>query len=131
MKTTTMTKRKLFFLLLLSMPSSLLFGQYRQDSLINFNWKFIQQPITGAQLNTFNDKDWQTVQLPHDASIYGPFLNDSLNSDRKNGFRPRLKGWYRKKLDMGKLSGSNRFFLEFEGFLLILSSEFSRNPFIT
>lgn len=63
----------------------------------------------------FNDDNWGTVQLPHDASIYGPFYEDSLNSDRKNGFRPRQKGWYRKALEIDLPEGNERVFLEFEG----------------
>ncbi len=91
------------------------YAQPRQDEIINFDWKFIQEDIEGAQMVSFDDENWETVHLPHDASIYGAFIEDSLNSDRKNGFRPRLKGWYRKKLEIGQLESGKRYFLEFEG----------------
>lgn len=108
--------RKIFFLGLLYISfSNFLSSQPRQDSLINFDWKFIQQPLEGAHLFSYDDSDWQVVQLPHDASIYGPFIEDSLNSDRKNGFRPRLKGWYRKELSVNDLKDKKRYFLDFEG----------------
>ncbi|REE05508.1 glycoside hydrolase family 2 TIM barrel-domain containing protein [Marinoscillum furvescens] len=90
-------------------------GQVRRDVLINFDWKFIQKDIDNAYLKDFDDSNWQEVQLPHDASIYGPFLQDSLGSDRKNGFRPRLKGWYRKSLRLEHIAQEKRYFLEFEG----------------
>ncbi|WP_258104228.1 glycoside hydrolase family 2 TIM barrel-domain containing protein [Marinoscillum sp. MHG1-6] len=90
-------------------------AQPRIDSLLNFDWKFIQQEQANAHLRSYDDQKWETVQLPHDASIYGAFLQDGYNSDRKNGFRPRLKGWYRKKLAISNLSSDSRYFLDFEG----------------
>ncbi len=90
-------------------------GQVRNDQRINFDWKFIQQPIENAEKIEFDDKGWETVHLPHDASIYGAFLNDSLNSDRKNGFRPRLSGWYRKDLVLETIEEGKLYFLYFEG----------------
>ena len=92
-----------------------LYGQSRKDRLINFDWKFIQKSIENAYLESYDDKNWELVHLPHDASISGPFVNDSLNSDRKNGFRPRLKGWYRKSLNIADISSTKRYFLKFEG----------------
>jgi beta-galactosidase len=91
------------------------YGQIRRDELLNFDWKFIQSPLDNAQKFSFDDSDWKSVHLPHDASIYGPFIKDSLNSDRKNGFRPRLAGWYRKNLKIDNLQGNNLYFLHFEG----------------
>ena len=87
----------------------------RQSELINFDWKFSKGDIPGAEKKNFDDSKWQTVQLPHDASISGPFVEDSLNSDRRNGFLPRQKGWYRKSLILDKISETEKIFLEFEG----------------
>ena len=106
--------KKLLISLIILSPI-FLWGQSRKDSLLNFDWKFLQKPVEGAELFSFDDDAWEVVQLPHDASIYGPFVNDSLNSDRKNGFRPRLKGWYRKAFTMNRIAEDDRYFLEFEG----------------
>ncbi|GAO29475.1 hypothetical protein [Geofilum rubicundum] len=63
----------------------------RQKVLFNFDWRFSHQTDANASQVNFDDKNWQQVQLPHDASISGPFVKDSLNSDQKNGFLPRQK----------------------------------------
>ncbi len=90
-------------------------AQPRSKKILNFDWKFIQEDVAGAESTDFDDSGWQTVQLPHDASIYGAFYEDSLNSDRRNGFRPRLKGWYRKALTLDESMNGKQVVLEFEG----------------
>ncbi|MGQ1891839.1 glycoside hydrolase family 2 TIM barrel-domain containing protein [Thermophagus sp. OGC60D27] len=87
----------------------------RVSTLINFDWKHAFGEIPGAQEPEFDDSGWSTVHLPHDASIVGPFVKDSLNADRKNGFLPRRKGWYRKWLNFSNPLNSKKIFLEFEG----------------
>jgi len=87
----------------------------RQYQRINFDWKYVKDEIQGAEKVKFDDSEWQTVHLPHDASISGPFVKDSLNSDRKNGFLPRQKGWYRKSLNFENDLSNKKVFLEFEG----------------
>ena len=76
---------------LLNMP---LLG--REKILINFDWKYKVGDHAKAELRDFNDTDWQHINLPHDASIYGPFVKDTLGGKANNGYRPRNIGWYRK-----------------------------------
>lgn len=45
----------------------------RQDILLEKNWKFKQGDVSGAESQSFNDKSWQTVTIPHDWAISGPF----------------------------------------------------------
>ncbi|SFE53704.1 beta-galactosidase [Thermophagus xiamenensis] len=88
---------------------------HRTSTLVNFGWKHAFGEISGAQDPGFDDSGWSTVHLPHDASIAGPFVKDSLNADRKNGFLPRRKGWYRKWLKVDFPVHDKKVFLEFEG----------------
>jgi beta-galactosidase len=85
----------------------------RKDSLINFNWKFTKGDFPNAKEVTFDDKKWETVQLPHDASIYGAFYGE--NSSKENGFRPRHIGWYRKTFTPTFDLKYKKVFIEFEG----------------
>jgi beta-galactosidase len=85
----------------------------RKDSLFNFNWKFSKGDFPGAKEVTFDDKKWETVQLPHDASIYGAFYGE--NSSKENGFRPRHIGWYRKTFTPAFDLKNKKVFIEFEG----------------
>src|SRR5690554_8110881 len=90
--------RSLIFSLLFFLSWTL--SAQRTTELINFDWKYHKGWIDGASQVDFDDSKWEVVQLPHDASIAGPFVEDSLGSDRQNGFLPRQKGWYRKVLNI-------------------------------
>ncbi|MDP4269445.1 MAG: glycoside hydrolase family 2 TIM barrel-domain containing protein [Bacteroidota bacterium] len=106
------TKHTLLLLALL-LTSTSLFS--REIIRINFDWKFTLGEQKNAQSLKYDDTKWQDVQLPHDASIYGPFVKDSLGGNAVNGYRPKNIGWYRKHLTIDKKNIGKKIFLEFEG----------------
>ncbi|NCB69922.1 MAG: DUF4982 domain-containing protein [Bacteroidia bacterium] len=56
-------------------------AQNRTEYLLEKNWKFIRTD-EAAQMNAdFDDSKWQTVTVPHDWAIYGPF---SIHNDQQN-----------------------------------------------
>lgn len=57
-------------------------------------WLFARDAQPGAELPGFPDKDWQSVTLPHDWSIAGPF--DPKYNARMGGLPVHGTGWYRK-----------------------------------
>ena len=60
----------------LCLIASLLFvtSNAQQRATINLkNWKFTKGDIDNAQFVGFNDANWESVQVPHDWAIYGPF----------------------------------------------------------
>ena len=71
------TQLLLFSILLSSMN---LYAQ-RHEQLLEKNWKFIRSDIQEAFEVNFDDSQWQSVTVPHDWAIYGPF--DGRN-DRQN-----------------------------------------------
>jgi len=87
----------------------------RERIRINFDWRFAHNEQSGPEQVSYDDSAWQTVHLPHDASIYGPFVKDELNGARNNGFRPRRIGWYRKRLSIPQDLMGKRVYLHFEG----------------
>lgn len=95
---------------LLNMP---LLG--REKILINFDWKYKVGDHAKAELRDFNDTDWQHINLPHDASIYGPFVKDTLGGKANNGYRPRNIGWYRKFINIDQKHIGKKIYIEFEG----------------
>jgi len=59
----------------------------RQKINLNFNWKYHQGDLTGAQDITYSDGSWTTVHLPHN------FQKVPVNGDSSYY---RGIGWYRK-----------------------------------
>ncbi|MBO7552421.1 MAG: beta-galactosidase, partial [Bacteroidaceae bacterium] len=53
----------------------------RSEYLLEKGWKFMKGEQVGAQQANYDDHSWQTVTVPHDWAIYGPFsgTNDVQN----------------------------------------------------
>ncbi|MFV0564885.1 MAG: sugar-binding domain-containing protein [Flavobacteriaceae bacterium] len=79
---------------------------------INNNWKFNLQDNQDFRDETYNDIQWQTVNLPHDWSIKGQ-LNQNLAS--ATGYLPGGIAWYRKSLDIPSEKKGKKIVLYFEG----------------
>jgi beta-galactosidase len=83
--------------------------------VVNFNrnWKFNKGSQPGAKAANFDDSAWETVQLPHDWAISGPF------NPRENGYAGKLPwrgvGWYRKTFDLDKADKGRRVYFDFDG----------------
>jgi hypothetical protein len=85
------------------------FGEGRK---INTGWKFILADVAQAKDKSFNDSQWQKVNLPHDWSVRGK-LDSTLASC--TGYLPGGIGWYRKSFEVpGSISGK-KVYLYFEG----------------
>ena len=100
-------------LVLLSISISTATAQ-RHTSILRDGWKFSRgemlDSIAPSQAN-YNDKEWQTVQVPHDWAISGPFDKDidkqtvaiEQNGEKeatektgRSGSLPWIgQGWYR------------------------------------
>lgn len=126
-----MMKRIVLPLMLLA--STMLSAQ-RQETILRDGWKFSR----GEELKEFgiapfsmgfNDSKWQTVQVPHDWAISGPFdkeidkqtvaieQNGEKQATEKTGRSGSLpwigEGWYRTKFKVDK--ESQRVVLNFDG----------------
>ena len=87
----------------------------REKKCINLGWKHHSGILENAQAMDFNDKDWQMVNLPHDAQVVGLFVKQGNGASNRNGYRPLGCGWYRKTIDYDKAWDGKRIVLEFEG----------------
>ncbi len=101
--------------------STLLFGStvkegdsIREKTKINLDWKFKLGDIPEAANAEFNDKDWRTLQVPHDWSIEGKFETKNP-SGSMGAFLPGGIAWYRKYLNIEKLAENKQVYIEFEG----------------
>lgn len=72
--------RKLYFTALGLIAALSLFAQRSEQSLEK-GWKFTKGEVSGAEQPDFNDSRWESVTVPHDWAIYGPF---DVNNDLQN-----------------------------------------------
>ncbi|MDP4209132.1 MAG: glycoside hydrolase family 2 TIM barrel-domain containing protein [Bacteroidota bacterium] len=107
--------KKMFGIVAILLILSVFSANARERILINFDWKFQLNDHPEAKEAAFNDENWQVVNLPHDASIYGPFVKDTLGGTKLNGYRPRHIGWYRKHLSINENLTGKKVYLDFEG----------------
>ena len=127
-----MNKRKIFLLLFITFSSVvLLFGQSRTVISLSDDWKFQRGSIDGAFQIAFDDQDWETVSVPHDWAIYGPFddkhdkykqkVEQNLQTDTivmtgRTGALPYIgEGWYRKKFRLNDLREDQKVLITFDG----------------
>jgi len=85
------------------LASNVVFSQVRTKESFDFDWKFsLNNDKEDNSTPTFDDRGWQSVQLPHDWCISQQF--DSKLSGC-NGHLPGGIGWYRKEFNV---SGSQK-----------------------
>jgi len=81
-------------------------AQARYQVTINEAWKFHKGDLKHAALESLNDSNWTTTNLPHT-------WNTSDHMDEEPGYY-RGPGWYRKTLRWDSLYQNRRIFLYFE-----------------
>ncbi|MEG1617469.1 MAG: DUF4982 domain-containing protein [Bacteroidales bacterium] len=106
-------------------------AQTRDSLLLEKNWKFTKGDYPTAFEKSFNDKKWQTVTVPHDWAIYGPFSWDNdlqetaikqdgqsaamEHAGRTGGLPFVGVGWYRTQFDTPTFKKGKRAVIEFDG----------------
>lgn len=106
-------------------------AQKREIQLLDIGWLFINHDIPLSNLNQIDNSSWQTVSVPHDWAITGPFdmtidmqavqvLEDGdkkakLRTGRTGALPCFGIGWYRKVLPVSKTDEGKRIFVEFDG----------------
>ena len=99
-----------FFFLALSVP---LISQSRDIITLQSGWKFAQGAQADAFKVDFNDDSWQTVSVPHDWAIAGPFIPEGDGNTAKLPWKG--EGWYRYDLKMSSAFEGKRLLLVFDG----------------
>lgn len=102
---------KTFYLMAMGFCLTLNLNAQRSEYLLEKGWKFTKGEVSDAEATGFNDTKWETVTIPHDWAIFGPFdkNNDlqnvavtqnfetqaSLKTGRTGGLPYVGTGWYR------------------------------------
>ena len=90
-------------------------AQQRTETLLEKNWRFTKGDVADAMKPEFDDTKWETVTVPHDWAIYGPFdrshdlqnvavtqnleTTASVKTGRTGGLPYVGVGWYRTTFD--------------------------------
>lgn len=107
------------------------FSLKAQQITLEKNWKFTRNDHKNFSEISINDKKWQSVTIPHDWAIYGPFhiendvqrtaikqdgQKDAIEHSGRTGGLPFVGvGWYRRNLDVPNFSKDKKVFLKFDG----------------
>lgn len=73
--------KKLFTILSGLCIATALQAQVRTEQLLEKGWKFTREDKVEFSQAGYDDAKWQSVTVPHDWAIYGPF---SINNDKQN-----------------------------------------------
>ncbi|MCZ4223154.1 DUF4982 domain-containing protein [Pedobacter rhodius] len=103
----------------------------RTEILLDEGWKFSKGSFPNAAMPGFNDSRWETVSVPHDWAISGPFdkeIDKQVNIITQNGEdKPSEKtgrtgalpyigeGWYRKSLNLPVIKANQKVLLQIDG----------------
>ena len=126
-----MTKRTFAFTVLAALLIMHLSAQSRTAYLLGKDWKFIRTDDPAQKNQDYDDSKWQTVTVPHDWAIYGPF---SIHNDQQNiaitqdGQKEAMEhagrtgglpfvgvGWYRNTGNLPAYEGGKRVTVIFDG----------------
>jgi len=117
-----------YILLMFSIVS---YAQQRVVKELDSNWKFQKGNNSEAYQLNFNDSKWETVNVPHDWAIYGPFdkeidkqnvaivqNGEEVASEKtgRTGALPHVgSAWYRNKFNIPEYKQGKKVILLFEG----------------
>ncbi|MBW6535672.1 MAG: DUF4982 domain-containing protein [Mariniphaga sp.] len=126
--------KKVFLTIISVLFTTVCFSQSsipRQVILLEDNWKFINKDVEGAEKPESNTTNWETVSVPHDWAIKGPF-NKEIDAQKvrveqdmekearlrtgRTGALPHIGvGWYRKTFEVPEFKTGKKVLLTFDG----------------
>ena len=78
------------------------------------HWYFLKADATSAEQAGFDDSAWRTLDLPHDWSIEGPFV-ETNRTGGAGAFLPSGVAWYRKHFSLPATFSGRSVTIEFDG----------------
>ncbi|HOL50502.1 MAG TPA: beta-galactosidase, partial [bacterium] len=103
----------------------------REIKLLKYGWKFKKEDIPDAVKLNFDDSNWESVRIPHDWAIKGPFSPENdvhtitvvdktgkkqVDFTGETGGLPHVgKAWYRLKFHLPPDIKTKRVRVEFDG----------------
>lgn len=104
-----------FLVILTLLVCQALVAQERVTTELRDGWTFFKGANDRAYEKSFDDSEWESVTIPHDWAIKGPFIKDG---DGNTGKLPwRDEGWYRCRLNIPSDFSNKRIYLLFDGIM--------------
>lgn len=119
---------KINLLLLISLAT---INSWGQEQTLEKGWKFSREDNPEFSGTAYNDAHWESVTVPHDWAIYGPFdmENDiQRTAIKQDGQKAAIEhtgrtgglpfvgvGWYRTTFDVSTLTNDKEVFVQFDG----------------
>lgn len=104
-------------MLVLDAPATALEAQAVRDhrvvTTLQTGWRFARGSHPDAPRPGFDDSGWESVSVPHDWAISGPFIAGGDGSTAKLPWKG--EGWYRLRLDVPASHAGRRIYLVFDG----------------
>ncbi len=128
----TKSMKKTVFLFALGIGiAQLADAQPRSEIVLKEGWKFQKGVHPEAYKSGFDDSNWESVTVPHDWAIKGPFDKEIDKQDvrivqnmekqasektGRTGALPHIgEGWYRTKFELPGFNPGKRVLIQFEG----------------
>ena len=108
-----------------------LYAQVRTEFLLEKNWKFTREDRPEFARPAYDDSRWQSVTVPHDWAIYGPFSaqndkqevaiaqdgqTEAMEHAGRTGGLPFVGvGWYRTAFELPAFEAGKRATILFDG----------------
>lgn len=124
-------KYPLVFLCCLFYQIQFIGSQTREVILLDKDWKFKKGKSLEAHKTSFDTSSWETVSVPHDWAIYGPFNKDidkqvvaieqngeqiATEKTGRTGALPYIgEAWYRRNFYLTEFDTTKRVLIVFEG----------------
>ena len=124
-------KQRIHLLLIFLILTQATFSQVRTVKELDVNWKFQKNSQENAFEVNFDDSKWETVTVPHDWAIYGPFDKEIDKQDvaivqngeevasektGRTGALPHIgTAWYRNNFILPQYDKDKKVILLFEG----------------
>jgi beta-galactosidase len=105
---------RILFSLFLLLTCLTVSSQPRQVISFNKDWKFFLGDDEKAKEIGFADRNWRTLDLPHDWSIEGAF-SEKYPTTFNEGALPAGIGWYRKTFTLPATLKSKKVYINFDG----------------
>ena len=123
--------KKVYLLLALIIGFTVTQAQVRSEITLEKGWRFTRDDNSNFSEVGFNDSSWESVRVPHDWAIYGPFdknndihrmaiVQDGQTSaiehyGRTGGLPFTGVGWYRNSFSVPDFEHGKKVTIKFDG----------------